>query len=121
MGSPLRIAPLLIAAAASTHPALGQTRKPINEEWDQVKPLFKIVEEVAAGKPAPSDVTLSWHCHFLKAQSGVVFVPFTLKIERSAFAAFPVAMYVRVVGRGAPAPAPGPRDALAQYPFEDAA
>ena len=34
---------------------------------------------------------------------------------------FPVAMYVRVVLKGAPAPAPGPADALAQYPFEDAA
>jgi hypothetical protein len=30
-------------------------------------------------------------------------------------------MYIRVVTRGAPAPASGPGDALAQYPFEDAA
>jgi hypothetical protein len=29
-------------------------------------------------------------------------------------------MYVRVVRRGAPAPAPGPKDPLAHYPFEDA-
>jgi hypothetical protein len=101
--------------------ATAQTRKPAGEQWDQVRPLFKLVEEVASGKPAPADVTLAWHCHFIDAEAGVVFVPFTLAIERGAFTSFPVAMYVRVVLRGAPAPAPGPRDALAQYPFEDAA
>lgn len=96
-------------------------RKLTQDEWDQVKPLFKLVEEVAAGKPAPSDVTLTWHCHFLNAEAGVVLVPFTLRIEQGEFTSFPVAMYLRVVTHGARAPAPGPRDALAQYPFEDAA
>jgi hypothetical protein len=66
-------------------------------------------------------VVLGWQCHFLNAEAGVVFVPFTLTMEPGAFSSFPVSMYVRVVKRGAPAPAPGPRDALAQYPFEDAA
>lgn len=102
-------------------PALAQTRRPLGEEWNQVRPLFALVEQVAAGHSAPADVRLAWQCHFLNAQAGVVFVPFTLAIERGEFASFPIAMYVRVVGRGAPAPAPGPRDALAQYPFEDAA
>ena len=91
------------------------------EEWNQVRPLFKLVEEVAAGKPAPSDVGLAWHGYFLNAEAGVVFVPFSLSIEQGEFTSYPVAMYLRVVKRGAPAPAPGPRDALAQYPFEDAA
>jgi hypothetical protein len=110
---------ILVAGSATRTPA--DTRKPVNEEWAQVRPLFKLVEEVAAGKPAPSDVMLSWHCHFVNAQAGVVFVPFTLKIEKGEFTSFPVAIYLRVVVRGAPAPAPGPGDALAQYPFEDAA
>jgi hypothetical protein len=79
------------------------------------------VEQAAAGKPVPSDLTLGWRCHFLNAEAGVVFVPFTLEIQRGSFTSFPVAMYIRVVTRRALAPAPGPRDALAQYPFEDAA
>ena len=54
-----------------------------------MRPLFKLVEEVAAGRPAPSDVMLSWHCHFVNAQAGVVFVPFTLKIEKGEFTSFP--------------------------------
>lgn len=113
---------MFTAVAAISTFADGQTKKPANDEqWDQVKPLFKLVEEVAAGMPAPSDVTLTWQCHFVDAVAGGVLVPFTVKIEHGEFTSFPVAMYLRVVTRGAPAPAPGPRDALAQYPFEDAA
>jgi hypothetical protein len=107
--------------AAMSPGAFGQTRKPTGEQWEQVRPLFKLVEEVAAGSPAPADVTLKWRCHFLNAGAEMVFVPFTVTIEQGEFTSFPLAMYVRVVTRGAPAPAPGPRDALAQYPFEDAA
>jgi hypothetical protein len=91
------------------------------DEWHQVRPLFQLVEEVAAGKPAPIDVAVTWQNHFLKTETNVLLVPFTLRIEKGQFTSFPVAMYLRVVRRGAPAPAPGPRDALAQYPFEDAA
>lgn len=104
-------------------PASGwaQSRRPTGDEWYQVKPLFLLVERVAAGAPAPADLELSWQCHFIDAGAGVVLVPFTLDIRGGAFTSFPVAMYVRVVFRGEPAPAPGPIDALAQYPFEDAA
>ena len=105
-------------------PALAQTkhgaRTLTGEQWDQVKPLFKLVEEVADGAPPPTDVKLSWQCHFLKAESKNVLTLFSLKMERGEFTSPPVAMYLRVVRRGARAPAPGPRDPLAQYPFEDA-
>ena len=116
----------LVAALAGALVALpavssAQSRRPAGEEWNQVRPLFALVERVAAGAPAPADVDLSWQCHFVDADAGVVLVPFTLDVRGGAFTSFPVAMYVRVVQKGAPAPAPGPTDALAQYPFEDAA
>jgi len=104
-------------------PSAGQlrSRRPAGDEWNQVRPLFALVEQVAAGAPAPADVEVAWQCHFFDADAGVVLVPFILDIRRGAFTSFPIAMYVRVVPRGAPAPRPGPKDALAQYPFEDAA
>jgi hypothetical protein len=114
-------AALVAALLAFPASSAAQSRRPTGEEWNQVRPLFALVESVAAGEPAPTDVDVSWQCHFVDADAGVVLVPFTLDIRRGAFTSFPVAMYVRVVLRGAPAPAPGPNDALAQYPFEDAA
>jgi hypothetical protein len=112
-------AALIACCVSQRSPA--QTRQPAAGEWPLVKPLFALVEQVAAGRAAPTDAAVAWQCHFLNADAGVVFVPFALRFERGLFASFPIAMYVRVVARGAPAPAPGPRDALAQYPFEDAA
>jgi hypothetical protein len=114
------IAACATVAVLSTS-APGQTRRPAGDQWEQVKPLFKLVEEVAAGKRAPADAPMKWQCHFLNASAEMVFVPFTVTIEQGTFTAFPLAMYLRVVTRGSPAPAPGPKDALAQYPFEDAA
>lgn len=99
----------------------AQSRRPTGQEWTQVRPLFPLVQAVAAGSPAPSDVEMTWQCHFIDADAGVVLVPFTLDFTHDTFDTFPLAVYVRVVMRGAQAPAPGPTDALAQYPFEDAA
>lgn len=114
----------LAAASVSTR-ALAQTsdapKTLTPDEWDQIKPLFTLVEDVAAGKQPPSNVAFTWQSHLLKTVSNVLLVPFTLTVEQGQFTSLPVAMYLRVVSRGAPAPAPGPRDALAHYPFEDAA
>lgn len=112
---------VLVAVLGAPSPSAAQSRRPTGDEWTQVRPLFPLVEAAAAGKPAPSDIELTWQNHFIDADAGVVLVPFTLEFPRGAIESFPVAMYVRVVMRGAPAPAPGPTDALAQYPFEDAA
>src|SRR5687767_4948761 len=77
-----------VLITASAYPN-AQSKKPTSEQWDQIRPLFKLVEEVAAGSPAPSDIGLKWQCHFVNAEAGVVFVPFTVKIERGAFTSFP--------------------------------
>src|SRR5687768_2216826 len=106
------VAILCVMATPLDTVAQGQTpdgrRTLTAEQAEQVRPLFKLVEEAAAGKPVPVDFLLSWQYYFVKAESGLVVVPFTVKIEKGQFTSFPLAMYVRVVMRGAPAPAPGP-------------
>ena len=118
----LRILQLVLLSISGTAAAHGQTRAPSDlAHWESIKPLFGRVERVAAGSEPADEIATGWGCHFFKAEAGVVFVPFTIEVPAGTFSSFPLAMYVRVVARGAPAPAPGPRDALAQYPFEDAA
>lgn len=115
----------VIASTATPAPAQERprdlARRFTTEQWERFRPLFSLVEEASAGHPAPADVPLAWQSHVLKAEAGVNLVLFTLKVPQGGFTAFPLAMYLRVVQHGARARAPGPRDALAQYPFEDVA
>jgi len=113
------VAASIVALTADATTALEPKTLTV-DDWNQVRPLYALVEQVAAGQRTPSDVALPWQYHFLNAEAGNVFVPFTIGIQAAAFTSYPLGMYLRVVNRGAPAPAPGPRDALAQYPFEDA-
>lgn len=80
---------VFLAAAAVSTRALAQTRDAPKtlapDEWDHVKPLFTLVEDVAAGKQAPSDVAFTWQSHFLKTVSNGLLVPFTLTVEKGQF------------------------------------
>ena len=77
-------------------------------ETSQLKALSGLVDAVAAGKePAPADAKISVQNHFIRSATNV-FVPYVLEIEAGKFASFPVALYVRAVGKGAPAAGPGP-------------
>ena len=70
--------------------------------------LVRLVEAVASGQqPAPTDIPVTWEAnHFVKGQSGVTYIPFTLSIDRAQLAAPAVALYVRIVDKNAPPPAP---------------
>jgi hypothetical protein len=110
-----------VAPTLAQQPPRDLMRRFSVEQWERFRPLFTLVEEASTGHPVPSDVPVTWQSHVLKAEANVNFVLFTLKVPPGGFTSFPLAMYLRVVKRGAPATPPGPHDALAQYPFEDVA
>jgi hypothetical protein len=58
---------------------------------------------------APADVPLSWKNDFLKAQNGLIYVPFTVTVEPGKLASPSVVAYLRVAARGTTAP-PAPAD-----------
>lgn len=110
-------------------PALAQKKeekKKLNKaQQDQVQVLFKLTDDVSAGKqPAPSDVALTWQNHFLKAQGTGVYAPYTITVEQGKFTSFPVAAYFRMVPRGGAADAKkddrNGETKREAYPFEDA-
>lgn len=69
-------------------------------------------------QPAP-EIPLTWRADFLKAQQGLIFVPFTVSLEPGKLTSS-VAAYLRIAPKGAtglPAAAAGQK--AAAYPFED--
>jgi hypothetical protein len=74
-------------------------------------------------KDAPSqaapEIALTWRQDFLKAQQGLVFVPFTVTVEPGKMAST-VAAYLRIAPKGATGlPAAASGEKAPAYPFED--
>jgi hypothetical protein len=70
-------------------------------------------------QPAPDTVPLTWREDFLKAQQGLIFVPFTVGVEPGKMASS-VAAYLRVAPKGSTGlPAPAAGEKAPTYPFED--
>jgi len=72
----------------------------------------------APSQPAP-EIALTWRQDFLKAQQGLIFVPFTVSLEPGKMTSS-VAAYLRVAPKGSPGlPAPTAGEKAPAYPFED--
>lgn len=72
----------------------------------------------APSQPAPDPVTLTLRQDFLKAQQGLIFVPFTVAVEGKM--ASSVVGYLRVAPKGSTGlPTPAAGDKAPAYPFED--
>ena len=92
---------LMVAISA---PSYGQgqkepeRRKLSKDEIAQYDALNALVNNVASGKqPAPADVKLTFHNHFLKSSTNL-YIPYSVDVEPGKFTA-PVAMYVRAVSK----------------------
>ena len=103
----------LALVAATAAPSYAQEKRKLNkDETVHYEALHALVDAVSSGKqPAPSDVKLTFHNYFIKAE-GDLYIPFTLDLQ-PAFSSFPVAMYVRAVAKTPPAPARGGRGRVA--------
>jgi hypothetical protein len=119
---------LLLAVPASAAPTT-QDKKPKVDPAQQaeIKALVTAVDDLMAGKsvePSP----LKWEQeHFIKAEAGKTYVPFTLAIDPPALApSGPVGVYVRAVKKGATSPVTPPPTAKKDkdtpppslYPFD---
>jgi len=98
----------LLAAPVSSAPA-AQAKKQKTDPTQQaeISALITAVDDMTSGKAGESSLTLKWEQeHFLKAEAGKTYVPFTLAIDPPALApSSPVGVYVRAVRKGASAAA----------------
>jgi hypothetical protein len=70
----------------------------------EIQSIVKIVDDAAAGQPAPNDLSITWlREDVLKAQGNKEYVPFTVSIDPSKVAGDKVAFYWRVVAKNAAA------------------
>ena len=67
----------------------------------------------------PETIALTWRQDFLKAQQGLVFVPFSVSLEPGKMTSS-VAAYLRIAPKGSTGlPAPAAGEKAPTYPFED--
>jgi hypothetical protein len=106
----------LVIAVACSAALIAQDKKQSDAQKKEIQNIVKIVDGIAAGQPAPNDLSLSWvREDLLKAQGNKQYVPFTVSIDPSK-ANGNVALYWRVVSKdaaaaeAAPAPAAGKKD-----------
>jgi len=103
---------VVLAWVASFAPALlAQNNQPkrTKQEQQDIEALQKLLDGVAAGTtPAPTEIPVTWqHNIFVAAAEGATYVPFTVRVDRSALSSPGVALYVRAVSKdAAAAPAP---------------
>jgi hypothetical protein len=125
-------ATLLVFSAtllAQAQPQQAAPRKMSDAEKKEIQTVLKIVDDVAAGQPAPNDLSLTWvHDDLLKAQGNKQYLPFMVAIDPSKVNGGRVSVYWRVVSKdaatAAPAAEPGKKDdkkkdAKPEYAYED--
>jgi hypothetical protein len=108
------VAAALMCGTADAGAQKKDDKKQQEAQQRDVQALVKAVETAAAGQPAPADFPIQFQNDFLKAQDGMIYIPFTLTIDPSKLPPQPVAMYIRAMSRGGaaapPAPAPAKKD-----------
>src|SRR5436189_6478175 len=94
-----------VAAALLGSVALSAQNKDEKKRDDaqkkEIQSVVKVVDDVAAGQPAPNDLALTWvRDDELKAQGTKEYVPFTVTVDASKVTTPTVAFYWRVVAKG---------------------
>ena len=102
---------LLTVAAVATPTAQDKKPKADPAQQADIAALVTAVDSLMGGNPVESSMSLKWEQeHFIKAEAGKTYVPFTLAIDPPALATSgPIGVYVRATRKGAtPSAAPAP-------------
>src|SRR5437868_7644530 len=101
------LAAIILLALASSSALLAQNdKKQSDAQKKEIQNIVKIVDGLAAGQPAPNDLSLAWvREDLLKAQGNKEYVPFTVALDPSKVTGGNVALYWRVVSKDAAATA----------------
>src|SRR5262247_2606952 len=97
------------SALAQKAPDAKKEVKRTKAEQVDIDTLVGVVDSVAAGQAAPSDIAVMWdNSHFFRAPDGSTYMPFSVVVDKSKIATPTAALYIRVANKGA-ATAPAKR------------
>jgi hypothetical protein len=97
-------ATLLFSATLSAQ----DDRKMSDAEKAEVEAIYKLIDGVLAGQPAPNDLSIEWARHdVLKALGDRQYVPFIVTVDPSATSSDTLRIYWRVVPKAPAAPPAG--------------
>jgi hypothetical protein len=100
-----------VVCASSVGLLAQKDKKQDEAQKKEIQGIVKIVDDLAAGQPAPNDLSVTWlREDQLKAQGNKEYVPFTVTIDPSKVSGGTVAFYWRVIAKtatAAPEPAAG--------------
>src|ERR1700742_1629736 len=100
---------VFILAVAPALVAQKDEKKQSDAQKKKIQNIVKVVDGIAAGQPAPNDLSLAWvHEDMLKAQGNKEYVPFTISLDPSKVSGGTVALYWRVVSKDGAAAAAAP-------------
>ena len=116
----LATAPALDARQNNQQPNRRDQERRGEQEQRDTQALVQMVDAIVAGKqPAPTDIAIQWDSnHFMRGADGTTYTPFSVKLDAAKLAAPGVALYVRVVSKGA-APTPADTKKPAPYPWDN--
>ena len=85
-------------------------KKQSDEQKKEVQALVKMVDDAAAGQPAPNDLGVAWvHEDYLKAQGNKQYAPFAVTVDPTKATGGTISFYWRVVSKNAAPPAAAAR------------
>src|SRR5215469_3420147 len=92
--------PLLAVLVFASATGYAQDKKMTDQQKKEIQNVVKIVDDLAAGQPAPNDLGATWvREDFLKAQGNKEYVPYTVSLDPSKLAGSNVALYWRAVAK----------------------
>src|SRR5438552_2872653 len=98
---------ILLASSIAPFAQNKDEKKRDDAQKKEIQSVVKIVDDVAAGQPAPNDLALTWvRDDQLKAQGNKEYVPFTVSVDASKVSTPNVAFYWRVIAKGGATPSP---------------
>lgn len=95
----------LVVLAGNTGASGQVTRRPEPVPRAEAAALRSLVDAASQGEGTRDDAWLTWDGHFMRAADGRVYVPFTVSLDDVESGFESIAMYVRVMPRGAKGPA----------------